>query len=187
MDQIKPEVFIMIDVETSGPIPGSDEYSMLSLGAVVVGQHTPPYHRSFYAEIQPYGPKVDPGAMAVNKLDIERLKREGVTPDGTMVCLREWVLGVANPELFRPVMVSQGTSDFMWVQWYFHHFEVRSPFDMNSVDMKSMHFQKTKCRWSQTAMRIMKTHYPDNPFTNTHNALDDAISQAEIFHRIRQS
>ena len=41
------EIYISVDVEASGPIPG--EYSMLSIGSCVVGQTG----QSFYVELKP--------------------------------------------------------------------------------------------------------------------------------------
>lgn len=43
----KEEAYISVDIEASGPIPG--EYSMLSLGACVVGDTA----KTFYREIKP--------------------------------------------------------------------------------------------------------------------------------------
>lgn len=41
------ECFVSVDVETAGPIPG--EYSMLAVGACVVGRS----EEGFYAELRP--------------------------------------------------------------------------------------------------------------------------------------
>ena len=43
----KSEIYISVDVEASGPIPG--EYSLLSIGACLVGQPD----QSFYVELKP--------------------------------------------------------------------------------------------------------------------------------------
>ena len=43
----KSELYISVDVETSGPIPV--EFSLLSLGACIVGNTS----KTFYAEIKP--------------------------------------------------------------------------------------------------------------------------------------
>jgi hypothetical protein len=187
-DQSKPEVFLMVDVECTGVIPG--DYSMLSIGAVVVGQHTPPFNKSFYVEIKPLpGASVDPEAMVINKLDIEHITIWGALPEVAMKMFRSWVIQVANPEIVRPVMVSEGTFDYMWVTWYLHHFKVRSPFGPNSLDTKSMYFGKYPVRWSQTTSRSILAAHPEwqSEFKHTHNALMDAIEQAERFHRMRQS
>lgn len=180
----KPEIFIMVDVETSGTIPS--DYSMLSLGAVVIGHHQPPFQKDFYCEIKPLkGAQVDPGAMAVNKLELDALKVTGSDPGIAMERFRAFVVRVANPDVVRPVMVSNGTFDYMWVTWYFHHFGVQSPFGPNSLDMKSAHFGRTRCKWSQTRGSILgKLYAPDIERVNQHNALDDALYQAEIFERM---
>ena len=188
LDQSKPEIYVMVDVETSGPIPA--DFSLLSLGAVIVGQHTPPFHKYFYTELQPLPfAMVEQEAMNVNKLDIERLKVVGDAPAEAMQKFREWVMGVAPVTHVRPVMVSMGTFDYMWVQWYFHHFKVRSPFPVNTLDMKSMYFGKKNVRWSQTTGSSILAKHPEwrSAFQHTHNALDDAIQQAELFHRMLNS
>jgi ribonuclease T len=184
-DQSKPEIFFMVDVETSGPVPS--DYSMLSIGAVVVGQHRPPFHKSFYAELKPLeGAKVMPEAMAVNKLNIDILTLSGQWPQQVMKDFREWVLKIAPPDVVRAVMVSMGTFDYMFVHWYFWHFDVRSPFTVNTLDMKSAYFGRERCRWSQTTSSSMRAKHPDwvSDFKHTHNALDDAIEQAERFKRM---
>ena len=53
------EICISVDIETSGPVPGT--YSMLAVGASVVGR---PDQR-FYAELRPINDASDAAAMAV--------------------------------------------------------------------------------------------------------------------------
>ena len=68
-----------VDIECSGPIPGL--YDMISLGAVRVTHRVDEGYiigDPLYLEICPSAPKVDAGAMKVNGLDLERLKREGL-------------------------------------------------------------------------------------------------------------
>jgi len=190
MDESKPDVFFMVDIEASGPIPG--DYSMLSLGAVIVGQHTPPYHKSFYVEIKPLpGAKDELEAMRVNGLDLSELEREGLDPNLAMTKFRQWVIEQADPNIMRPVMVSNGTFDYMFVTWYFHHFHVRSPFTVNSLDCKSFYLGMNRTvRWGQTSARSIKARHPEwfsNAQKHNHNALDDALGQAEWFHKMRQS
>lgn len=190
MDESKPECFVMVDVETSGPIPS--DYSMLSLGAVVIGQHTPPYHKSFYIEMKPLpGAQIMAEAMEVNGLNISLLECTGEEPGMAMEKFRTWVLSQANPNVVRPVMVSNGTFDYMFVTWYFHHFHVRSPFTVNSLDCKSFYMGMNRSvRWGQTSARSIKARHPEwftAPQEQAHNALDDALRQADWFHRMRQS
>ena len=62
------ELYISVDVETSGPIPA--EFSLLSLGACVVGNTS----KTFYAEIKPLNDNFIKQALEVSGLSIEELK-----------------------------------------------------------------------------------------------------------------
>ena len=63
--------YISVDVETSGATPG--KYSMLSLGACVVGDTG----KQFYREIKPLNHNYDPEAMKVACLGLKCLKDLG--------------------------------------------------------------------------------------------------------------
>lgn len=58
----KREIYISVDVETSGPIPGV--YSMLTIGACNVDNPK----QLFSCELKPMSAKVDPEALAVTGL-----------------------------------------------------------------------------------------------------------------------
>ncbi len=68
------EVYISVDVETSGPIPG--KYSMLSLGACEVGHS----ERSFYVELRPTSQRYEPQAMQVVGRSLADLRIRVGTP-----------------------------------------------------------------------------------------------------------
>lgn len=53
--------YIMVDVESDGPIPG--DYSMISFGAVVVDDTL---DKTFYGRLQPISDKFIPEALAVS-------------------------------------------------------------------------------------------------------------------------
>jgi DNA polymerase III epsilon subunit-like protein len=186
-DEAKPEIFIMVDTEYSGPVPGV--YSLLSLGAVVVGKHTPPFAKTFYIEFQPLaGGLVDPEAMAYSRLDIERLKQEGKTPLDALAKFVGWLSVVAPNHVTRPVMVSQGVCDHMFVQWYLYKFLGSSPFwhransGINGIDMKSFYMGRYNVpNFSQTKARSMRLAVPAPDNTDNHHALADAIHQAALF------
>ncbi len=70
--------FISVDVEASGPLPGF--FDLLSIGAVAVrvaGDSIAIDDGGFYVELAPIHGRADPGAMRVNRLDYEQLKRTG--------------------------------------------------------------------------------------------------------------
>ncbi|GMN76441.1 hypothetical protein [Variovorax sp. V512] len=72
----KREIFLSVDVETSGPIPG--EYSMLTIGACNVDNP----EQVFSCELKPISPSADPKAMGVTGLSLETLAAEGTGSRG---------------------------------------------------------------------------------------------------------
>ena len=70
----KREIFISVDVETAGPIPG--EYSLLSIGACDVDDET----RTFACEIKPINRNADPKALEVSGLSLDALEQSGLAP-----------------------------------------------------------------------------------------------------------
>jgi ribonuclease T len=190
---MKQELFVMVDCEYSGDNPG--DYSLLSIGAVLVGAHKPPYLKGFYVELMPLNDRFIPEAMAVNKLDFERLKKEGMAPAAAMLGFSMWVGSVVPAEFAYPVMVSDGTADFMWISWYFAHFQVFNPFKVfgynpggNTLDLKSFAMGKhPTLKWVQTRRTNLVKKFPEyqTEFTRTHHAQSDAIEQAERFQKMR--
>ena len=79
------ELYVSVDVETSGPIPG--DYSLLSIGACLVAQP----ETSIYLELRPDSPKHDPEALAVSGLSLEKLEREGLAPQQAMLTFDQWL------------------------------------------------------------------------------------------------
>jgi hypothetical protein len=53
--------YVMVDVESDGPIPG--DYSMVCFGAVVV---EPELKRTFYGRLRPISEKYVPDALSVS-------------------------------------------------------------------------------------------------------------------------
>jgi hypothetical protein len=65
------EIFISVDIEASGPVPGI--YSMLSLGACIVGNAT----ERFYIELRPINDSSVPAAMAIIGKSLEEFRLAG--------------------------------------------------------------------------------------------------------------
>jgi DNA polymerase III epsilon subunit-like protein len=175
---VKGDVFVSVDIEADGPIPG--DYSMISFGAVVVG--TP--RQSFYRELKPISEKFVPEALAVSGLDRKRLAREGADPEKAMRDLTAWLSEVSPRR--RPVFVGfNATFDWMFVAWYLVHFTGLNPFGISGLDIKAYYMGAFgKKSWGDTAKRNFDARFlGDEP--HTHNALDDAREQAEIFLKLK--
>jgi ribonuclease T len=67
----KREVFVSVDVETTGPIPG--EFSLLSIGACVVYEPS----KTFACELKPINCNADPKALEVTGLSLDELAQGG--------------------------------------------------------------------------------------------------------------
>ena len=168
------EQWFSIDVETNGAVPGL--YDLVSIGACVIECDTA---RGFYVVVQPHGGLVDPEAQAVHKITEDERRRDGVDPAIAIVQFTDWAVKTAGE--LRPVFCSWGTFDWMWMGYYLEKYGKRYtyPFGPNSIDLKSYYLGLTKgTEWRTTAKGRMPKE--DLCGRHTHNALDDAVEQAEM-------
>lgn len=169
----KSEIYISVDIEASGPIPG--EFSLLSIGACVVNQTS----QTFYAELKPLNKNFIKQAMEVNHLSLEKLKVEGEAPAQAMARFSQWIKAVSGEN--RPVFVGfNATFDWSFTHWYFIKFLGRDPFGISGLDIKAYFMAKHHLSWRETIKKKVRSLYPPKT-AHTHNALDDAQEQAEIF------
>jgi len=173
-----PEVFISVDVEASGPIPG--EYSMLSVGACLVSDDT----QAFSCYLKPISDRYVPEALEVTGLSLDKLRSEGLEPREAMLRFQEWVQQFA-PEGSKAVFVGFNASfDWSFVNHYFHYFLGANPFGIAALDIKSMYFGAARSTWEQTrSSEIAKVVNPRKQ--GDHDALHDAVYQAELFRLIQ--
>ena len=185
----KVDVYFSADVETDGPIPGP--YSMLSFGLVYAGAfdgttfyRPPSYDRCLYRELKPIAENFEQEALDVNGLDRERLAEFGQLPSDAMSEASQWVKESAGGG--DAVFVAYPLSfDWTWMYWYFVQFSrYGSPFGYSRCfDIKTaMALALGRTVSSVGRKRIPSILKSTSP--HTHNALDDAISQAEIFANI---
>jgi len=164
---------------------------MLSVGFCVAGrfdgsnfQILDPDHETFYRELKPISNMFDPDALKVAHLDRQQLINEGVNPVDATNDAAAWVRSVAAED--HPVVVAFPASfDWLFLYWYFVKFaEHGSPFSFSScLDMKSMLVARARVVMDDAGLNdLPEALLPDRP--HTHNALDDAQEQAEIFQRL---
>ncbi|MGW2308937.1 3'-5' exonuclease [Actinomadura luteofluorescens] len=185
------EVYISVDVEADGPIPGP--YSMLSFGMSACGtfdghefKSADPAETTFYAELKPVSDDYVPEALAISGLDRDQLAAEGREPGEAMSAAADWVKAVAASADASPVLVAYPLGfDWMFLYWYWTRFaQDGSPFGHSRhLDLKSMYATKAGTSIVRSTKRQMPAELlSDRP--HTHNALDDAIEQAELFHHL---
>lgn len=173
------ETFISVDIEASGPIPG--EYSLLSIGACAVYEPD----RAFSCLIKPISMNADPRALEVTGLHLEELAVTGLPPEAAMEEFAQWVQEVCAGST--PVFVGLNAAfDWSFVNYYFHKFLGRNPFGFVALDIKSLFMGSQGCTWHDTRSSNMKrTLFATSE--GTHDALEDARYQAELFRLIRSS
>ncbi|HIH24660.1 TPA: 3'-5' exoribonuclease [Candidatus Woesearchaeota archaeon] len=193
-----PKRYISVDVETSGRTPG--RYSMLSIGACVVGDRT----KTFYRELKPisdeyitramrvgclgleciardreHDPRYDPAASEFRpELVLARLQKQGFYPGTAMAHFDDWTRKVTAG--YRQVLIAAPVAfDGGWIHWYFDNFfDGDDPFGYGGEDIGSMYRGVCKneyARCDDMALPREGTH---------HNALDDAIYQAKEMEEI---
>jgi len=183
------DVYFSADVETDGPIPGP--YSILSFALVLAGsfdgrrfEKPENYRNAFYRELKPISDTFEQEALDVNGLDRDRLSREGRSPEAVMTEAFDWV--ERNSTGGRPVLVAYPLSfDWAWLYWYFIRFSSKgSPFGHSRCfDIKTAIAVKAGIPTSQ-AGRNQLFSFLRSKRPHTHNALDDAAEQAEIFGKV---
>lgn len=174
----KREIFVSVDVETAGPIPG--EYSLLSIGACDVDDET----RTFACEIKPINHNADPNALAISKLSLEALERSGLAPEVAMRAFASWSENLAQPNQTLVFVGFNAPFDWSFVNYYLHKYLGRNPFGFAALDIKAYYMGRRGCAWSETksstiAANVKPARHGD------HDALHDALYQAELFRLIR--
>lgn len=178
MNSQHSELFISVDVETSGPVPGI--YSMLSLGACVVVDPD----ICFYRELKPMTMAHDPEALAVTGFDLSVLIENGCEPRLAMKDFALWVKKQCGSES-KPVFVGFNAAfDWSFINYYFHYYDVENPFGYAALDIKSYFMAMQKTSWQESRSSFAGKHF-SIPRKNDHNALDDSIFQAGIFSALR--
>jgi hypothetical protein len=180
------DVYFSADVETDGPIPGP--FSMLSFGLVLAGtfdgktfSRPEDYAQSFYRELRPISDEFQIDALKVNGLDRDRLLREGTLPATVMTEAAKWVSALAGAG--RPILVAYPLSfDWSFLYWYFIRFSKEgSPFNHSQCfDIKTAFAVKAHIPIASAGRRRLMPGLRSNG-VHTHNALDDAMEQAQVF------
>jgi DNA polymerase III epsilon subunit-like protein len=166
---------VSVDVETAGPNPA--DYGLLSIGACTLAKP----RQTFYAELKPTSKKVDPGAMEVHHLDMSHLAAEGLDPKEALGKMAEWLKDTVIDDRGPLFLGFNSPFDWMFLNDYFHRFLGFNPFGHSSLDIKSFVMGLKRVSWAGTSMKAL-TNKPLR-----HNALEDAIDQAELFINLLES
>lgn len=183
---MKKEIYIMVDTETSGPIP--DIYSLLSIGAAVVGDEAD----VFYEELVPLNDNyVEESMKNAGDLTLAKLKNTGIEPAKAMAYFEKWIESAACGK--KPVFVGfNAPFDWMFICYYFIKYLGRNPFGHNALDAKAYYMGMMNTSWKKTSKNNIDPHFTKDIKLKyvffdpalSHNALVDTQIQAKIFERM---
>lgn len=162
--------YIMVDIESDGPIPG--DYSMISIGAVVADNKL---DKTFRRDLKPISDNYRKEALEICGVT----RQETLAyPDAQRVMkdFEKWIDEVSDG---KPRFISDNNGfDWMFLCWYFHHFCGRNPFGYSSTNLGSLYKGYVK-DMTKNFKHLRET-------VHTHDPLDDAIGNAEAFLKIRE-
>lgn len=173
------EIFVSVDVETAGPVPG--QFSLLSIGACDVDNED----RTFSCELKPINHNADPTALQVTGLSLDRLERTGLTPEQAMERFDIWARGLVSAGESLVFVGLNAPFDWSFVNYYFHRYLGRNPFGFTALDIKAYYMGVTGCNWANTRSSRMSASLKPGRTPN-HKALGDALYQAELFRLVRE-
>jgi ribonuclease T len=177
------EALISVDVEASGPVPGT--YSLLAIGACSVEKTS----ERFYVELRPDGERYDQHAIEISWPEVPavetlaRLEREGLEPRSAMASFNDWVVRVAAGS--KPVYLGWNAA----FDWAFTHYEfvaggINDPFGYAPLDVKSYWAGRAGVSLEATRKSQLPGWLFEGLGEHTHRADEDAVRQAEIFKRM---
>lgn len=183
------DAYFSADVETDGPIPGP--FSILSFSLVYAGSfdgkrfnRPSSYDCYIYKELRPISNDFQVEALRVNGLNRSQLCDKGEGPAEAMSETSRWVKEVSGSA--QPVLVAYPLSfDWTWLYWYFMRFsDDGSPFEYSRCyDIKTAIAVKAGIPISEAGKSRLHPALISK-YKHTHNALDDAREQAEIFANV---
>ena len=123
--------YVMVDVETDGPIPSDD--LMICFGAVIVDE---PLDKTFYGQLKPISENWIP-----ERLNIRGITREQSlqfdNPEKTMTEFDSWLKLHSKDRL---IFISDNNGfDWQFINFYFHHFLGNNPFGHSSTNLGSLY------------------------------------------------
>jgi ribonuclease T len=171
------ERYVSVDVETSGPIIG--RHSLLALGACFCDD----FGQKFGRSVQPISTEFVPEAMEIVGRPLEAFESEGQPPQEVFGAFARWVLESCSGAT--PVFVGFNAAfDWGFVNWYFLMFCGSNPFGVAPLDIKAYYAGFAGADWEATRSSRLPERFK-GPAPHSHDALEDAIEQANIFNRIR--
>ena len=187
-----------IDTETTGLNPHFHEIIQLCILPLDSNLYPRQDVLPFYVEIIPENPeRIDPEAMKVNKLNLEKLLRNGFDQEKVKDLLEQWIekLGLpytkyGNRKKIIPLGQNYAFDKAFIINWLgaelyneFFHYHHRDTMcaaaylnDKAAMHAEKVPFSKLKLTWLAYKLNI--------EYNNKHDALDDCRVTAEVYRKL---
>lgn len=165
-------MYIMVDVESDGPIPGP--YSMISFGAVVCRDTS----QTFYGKLRPISANWIPAALAISGFTREQVM-EFPTAESEMIRFLQWLNEIRphGKDWLRFISDNNGY-DWQFINWYLWTFCNENPFGHSSTNLGSLYKGLVKDDF-KNFKHLRKTKH-------THNPVDDATGNVEALQYMKE-
>ena len=190
LSAVTRELYISVDVEPDGHVPGPS--SIVSLGACaaavrdddgsVAALDSDDDANTFYAVLRPISERYVEKALRVTGFDRATLMRDGRPPEEALPEFATWIDGLAAEHDALPVLAAYPLG-FVWhfTQYYLHEFAGRSPFGQSAhLDMKSAYAALANSAVRDAIKRRMPSALLGPKDSKTHHALDDAKGHVDL-------
>ena len=171
------EIFISVDCEADGPIPGP--YSMLSFAAVAINKEGTQLGTFEVNLTELEGASQDPDTMefwAKNPEAWEACRQNLQHPSIAMKDFRQWL-----ERFHKPIMIEYpGGFDLMFLHWYMMKFTGNNPMSFTSIGMRAYAMGALACDFRDTYKKSLPRAWMSKK-RHSHIALDDALGQADLF------
>ena len=162
--------FIVVDVESDGPIPHL--YSMVCFGAVIV---EPGLSKTFYGKTKPVSDQYVQEALAISGFTREQHK----TFDDPLVVMQNFKKWISENTKGRPIFISDNPAyDWSFINYYFHFYLGENPFGYSARRIGDLYCGAVKdgfARWKH----LRKTNHDHHP-------VNDAKGNAEALMEIQR-
>ena len=183
----KPTVYLSIDIEADGPIPGN--YSMLSLGGALFTD-SGELVSTFSANLkQLNGAWQDPDTMQFWADNHEAYAEATKDPQDIYDSMEKFSMWIDEHVPMDTSVTLIGypiAYDFMWVYWYYWEYLGKMPrFSFSGLDIKTYAAATLKSDYKHTTKRNWPKAWRQSETVHAHVAETDAIEQGEMFFLMR--
>ena len=183
------EIYVSVDVESDGPIPGV--YSMLSLGAAAFKLVPTNEDKDGWDQVgdvfdvnllQLPDAIEDPGTMKWWNTQPEAYsatQKDQLPAKEAMEKFRDWLLGLSTKKDTLVFLGYPVTFDFMFVYWHYVKFVgFPAPFGFRALDMRTLGMDRLNVGYHEFSKEMCpKDWFREAPEAESHLASQDALFQ----------